>query len=195
MKTLTKHALGVGFGLVVMLTAIALRPPVLDAWMRLTGAVIPGGTHTHRYVDRPIRIMSVTGERWAAWDRLEKARAYHALIILPEILRGDHYRQSSNSHFAYKNIERWKSGSKYAGHESEAGQLEMSYDPVLHTVTIASQTYFLPRGNLFVVRYDENWRPEVTQLGVVIYGDTLEDKVVDAFKSAFPGDEAIQKLP
>jgi len=74
-------------------------------------------------------------------------------------------------------------------------ELEIAYDAAWRTVTVASQTYSLPRGNLFVVRYDESWRPKVTQINTVVSDDAETDEVIDAFKFVLPEDETVQRLP
>lgn len=89
MKAPIKHAFGFAFAVLVTLAVLVLQPLAPRTSIRLTGAVMPNSTHTHTYADKPVRTLSVGGERWRTWGETEGASAYHALVILPPVPFGD----------------------------------------------------------------------------------------------------------
>jgi hypothetical protein len=48
-------------------------------------------------------------------------------------------------------------------------------------------------GNLFVIRYDQNWQPAVTQLDATLNKAGTEEEV-NAFKSVLKDDKIVQQL-
>lgn len=191
MKALPKHATGFALAIVVAFTLPMLQPLARRTSVRLTGAVMPDYTHTHTYADKPVRTLSVGGERWRTWGETERASAYHALIILPPAPLSDNGGVSSGDGFTHTNIQKWLTGTTPHGVYEEK-QLEVTYDAVSRTVTLGSRAYSLADGNLFVIRFDENWRPGVTQLDISVNEEAAVD--LELFKSLLRGDEAIQKL-
>jgi hypothetical protein len=191
MKALTKHAPALAFALVALLTLLLLWPLARRASVRLTGAVMPDSTRTHTYADKPVMALSVGGERWKTWGKTERGSAYHALIVLPPVPFSDDGSVSGGDGFTYTNIHKWSARTgPQGGYEGKS--LEVTYDATAHTVRLGTRVYSLADGNLFVILFDEGWRPGVTQLDVSIKEEMQVD--LDLFKSLLRGDEAIQKL-
>jgi hypothetical protein len=192
MRNIRKHVLAFALVLLVMLTTMAFLPSVKNSWLRLSGAVIPTGSRTESYTDKPIRILSAEGQRWLMGDRLEDASAYHALVILPSVPIRNSGGSSGNDGYHHRLVEKWL----MRGNEEKG--IEINYDAMRQTITVDSRTYSLRSGNLFVIRFAENWKPEVTQLSRIINerSDKVEESktLIDAFKSALPEDEMIQQL-
>lgn len=191
MKAPIKHAFGFAFAVLVTLAVLVLQPLAPRTSIRLTGAVMPNSTHTHTYADKPVRTLSVGGERWRTWGETEGASAYHALVILPPVPFGDGVGASGGDGFTYTNVETWLVRTGPQGIYEEK-KLEATYDALRRAVTLGSRTYSLADGNVFVIRFDESWQPGVTQLNVSITEDVAVD--LDGFKSLLRGDETIQKL-
>jgi len=183
---------------ILFLMAIALSVlPTLGkrAWVRASGAVMANSSGTLNYTDKPFRILSVKGERWATWDKLENAFAYHALVVLPMVVPEDSGSMSGGDDFTHINTRKWKPLKGQTENAlTEERELSVRYDALWQTITVASQKYRLANGNLFVVRFNENWQPEITQLKATIDKDVGFDEVRRAFKSALSEDEAIQQL-
>jgi hypothetical protein len=191
MRNIRKHIFGLVLGSLVMLTTIALLPSVKTRWLHLSGSVIPNASRTESYTDKPIRILSVEGQRWVTWNKPEDASAYHALVVLPSVPISDSGGLSENDDYGDRLVKRWL----VRGNEEK--ELEITYDAIWQTITVDSRTYPLKKGNLFVIHFDENWKPQVTQLSITINGgDTVEEreKLKDAFKSALPEDKIVQQL-
>lgn len=185
---------GLALGLLAVLAAIASLPPAKGAWLRLSGAVMPSGSRTHTYHDRPVRILSAEGRRWAAWDELEDASAYHALVLFPHGELRDTWSSSGGDGFTHTSVERWQWSRGQPGGGFEERELKIVYDALWRTVTVNSRTYRVADGTLFVVRFGEQSHPAVTQLEAPLDGGAGMKEAVDAFKAELPEDMMVQQL-
>lgn len=159
----------------LVLTALAARAMVLPgathAWLHASGAVIPTGSHAEAF-DKPVRYLGVRGERHVSRHHHGvEASAFHVVSVFP---RGasvaDGYRGSSGDGVRQVDHQSWIVTGRW-GFLPRPVLLRTSYNPVLRTVRMAGRTYFLPLGNVFVVRYDEHLRPRVTQVRATVSGD------------------------
>jgi hypothetical protein len=195
MTNIRKYLFGLGFALLIMLAVVVYLPSAKKRWVRYTGAVIPNGSSTHRYSDKPFTILSVTGERWATGGRLENASAYHALVIFPIVMPEAYDGVSGGDGFTHTDIRKWRlpKGERPSADVTEEKALAIVYDAVWQTITVDSRTYQLAKGNLFVIRYDQNWQPAVTQLNATLNNAGMEEEV-NAFKSVLKDDKIVQQL-
>ena len=195
MSNIKKLVLGTALGLLTMIAAIALLPRGKTVWLHLSGAVMANGTRIECYTAKPFRILSVTGQKWARWDKLEAASAYHALVVLPHIVPNDSGSVSSGDGFTDTAIEKWQPWKVQSDNgPAEERELAVIYDAVWQTIRVGSQTFHLEKGNLFVIRFDENWQPQVTQLEATISKDAGVEEVVKVFKSVLSEDKTVQQL-
>jgi hypothetical protein len=195
MRNIKKLLLGAGGVLLTMIAAIALLPRGKTVWLHLSGAVMANDTRIECYTAKPFRILSVTGQKWAGWDKLEAASAYHALVVLPHIVPNDSGSVSSGDGFTDTAIEKWQPWKVRSDiGPAEERELAVIYDAVWQTITIRARTYHLEKGNLFVIRFDENWQPAVTQLKATISKDAGVEEVVKVFKFILREDKTVQQL-
>jgi hypothetical protein len=195
MSNIKKLVLGTALGLLTITAAIALLPRGKTVWLHLSGAVMANDTRIECYTAKPFRILSVTGQKWARWDKLEAASAYHALVVLPHIVPNDSGSVSSGDGFTDTAIEKWQPWKVQSDNgPAEERELAVIYDAVWQTITVGSQTFHLEKGNLFVIRFDENWQPQVTQLEATISKDAGVEEVVKVFKSVLSEDKTVQQL-
>ncbi|HMJ24940.1 MAG TPA: hypothetical protein VK475_03895 [Pyrinomonadaceae bacterium] len=191
-----KRKLTFGFGSALLLVfALALYlPSAKRRWLRHTGAVIPSGSSALSYTDKPCTILSVTGERWAPSGRLEDAAAYHALVVFPIVMPGAYYSLSSGGGLTQTDIQKWRAPN-VEGMVGDLNEVDLLvvYDALWQTITVESKTYRLANGNLFVIRYDQSWRPTVTQLNQTL-NQIGADSEAKAFKSLLPDDKLVQQL-
>lgn len=196
MRNISKHALGPLCGLLILFSTISILTPVKRAWLRYTGAVMPNGSRTDSFTDRGVLILSAPGERWVTWDRKEDASAYYALVILPSADVENYGYVSGGDGFTHTDIERWIARNYRAGsYQVEERELKIEYDAMWQNISVDSRTYSLSRGNLFVIRYDADLQPAVTQFGVTINRVASHEDIINAFKSVLPGDRLVQQLP
>lgn len=189
-----KLTFGLGSALLIVFAFTFYLPQAKKRWLRHTGAVIPGGSHTQSYTDKPCTILSVIGERWAPDGRLEDAAAYHALVVFPMIMPSTNEWVSGGDGLTHTDIQKWRAPN-VAGMASDLAGTDLAivYDALWQTITVESKTYRLANGNLFVIRYDQNWRPTVTQLNQTVNQRGI-DSEVKAFKSLLPDDKLVQQL-
>lgn len=181
--------------LIMVFVASALKPSAENYWLYASSAVIPHGTTTHSFVDYPnIKLLSVEGERWTSENERLRAKAYYALVILPKIPLRENGSVSGGNSKTYTNTLKWLSDSNSAGNyrNTQERDLTVIYDAIFQTIKIDSESYSLSRGNLFVIRLNEEWQPQVTQLDTIVSGDD-EFEARKYFKRAFPDEEAVQK--
>jgi hypothetical protein len=195
MRRLKRPMIGSIAGLLMTLAVVALVPSAKRTWVRLSGAVVAGGSRTHSYADKPARVLSVEGRRWVTWNESEGASAYHALVIFPRGELKDLGGVSGGDGFTYTRAERWHvrewQPQTVAGEEIRLG---IAYDAFWRTVTVDSQAYRLADGNMFVIRFDKQRGLSVTQLNMTVDKGAGIDEVVGAFKSKLPEDEVAQQL-
>jgi hypothetical protein len=190
-----RRIFGIISGLLITLAGVAFLLPVKDTWVRLSGAVIAGGSRTQSYTDKPLRILSVEGRRWVAWNKLEGGSAYHALIIFPKVELKDTGYAGGGDGFTDTRTERWQVWNGQPDTSvGEEVELSVTYDALWRTVTVNSQTYHLAGGNMFIIRFDGQHRPAVTQLNMTLDQEAGIDDVIGAFKSKLRGDEMAQQL-
>lgn len=181
--------------LLAIFLVIALKPLWQKAWIYMSGAVIPYGSATHRYADHHNLLLSVGGERWVSGDRLEKATAYHALVIPPEVELREDGSISGNDGVSHTDTLKWlRLRGQGDDYQAESGSLTIVYHALTQKISVGSDTYRLAKGNVFVVRLDEGWRPTVTQIEATLDKATESDEVVELFKRVLPEDEVVKKL-
>jgi hypothetical protein len=165
-------------------------------WLHRSGAVIPNGSHTLAFTDRPFRLLSVEGQRWVD-GRLLEASAYQALVIFPAVIPQDKSSTSGGDGFSHTDTQRWlvPIGGRPANDQSfEEKELTINYDALWQTIALENRIYHLKRGNLFVIRFDQNWQKSVTQLNLIMNGSADDQEVIDAFKSVLKDDQAVRQL-
>ena len=186
--------------LAVVLLAIALavffKSLWQQTWIQMTGAVIPYSSRTLNYAEHHNVLLSVGGDRWVSMYQKEKATAYHALVIPPQVeLRADG-GASGNDGVSGTDTLRWLCLKEVGGNSqwAEPKSLTIVYDALTQRISVGSETYRLAKGNIFVVRLDDEWRPHVTQIGEIFDKSDERDEVVAILKRALPDDEAVTKL-
>jgi hypothetical protein len=70
-------------------------------------------------------------------------------------------------------------------------QLIIKYDAIKGTIEIEKSVYQLAKGNLFSVKMDKNWKPQITQLKVYLDKSTDEQNVIALFRKEM-NDETIE---
>ena len=162
---------------------------ILADWQFTPGILVPYGSGEHAL--KPTgSLVYVEAARRISPAKLEQGfSVYHALIFAPEANCG-----SSSDGKGPISIQRpfWK--CKDIGRGEDFIPLTISYDAAHRTLRVNSQSFDVSRGNLFVIRLDDNWNATANQLPVIL-SRTLEPKdVLHAFKLAVPHDQLIQSL-
>lgn len=172
--------------------AVAARPQLQQARMYMSGSVIPEGSRTLATVGREAMWLSVEGSRWVTRDRQEDAAAYYALVIPPRGSLREDDSTSTNDGVTHANTFHWVSERDAAGGERVLTRrsLTVSYNAVKGEVSVGPEAYTLSRGNVFVVRLDEEWRPHVTQLESGFSDVDGFDRAREIVRRAMPDEDA-----
>lgn len=192
--------------LIIYLFALNLKPSAEKYWLYASGAVIPNGTSTHSfsggtwtysYSGFPdVYLLSAVGERWVSSKKAVRAKAYYALVILPRVPLRENGSSSSNDGRTQISTLKWlreNSPADERQNTAEKFDLSVTYNAIFQAVTIDSENYSLTKGNLFVIRINEELQPQVTQLDAIIREDN-EFAVIEYFKRTVPDEETLQKI-
>lgn len=196
MRFFTRRSVALGLVLLAAAAAVAARPQLKKARVYLSGSVVPEGSRTLTSAGHDSLWVSVEGRRWATSDRQESAAAYYALVIPPPgRVRSDGSVTRSDG-FSHSHTLKWASETDLGGGAvaRTGGSLTISYDAVGGDVTFGPDAYALSKGNLFVVRLDEEWRPRVTQLGESVGRVDGFDAAREAVRRALPQDETARRF-
>jgi len=176
----------------LLLAGRMAQPYAQNAWMRMNGAVVPTGTFEMAYPGcTPAHLVSVTGHRADGPEEHPRAAAYHVLLIFPADSIRDAGVVSTTDNVTFALTNRWELWS--GGRKTAQRAFGSDYDSVRRRVRIGGRRFALAKGNMFVVRYDEQGRQTVTQLHRTLF-DADPINVSRAYKALFPGDAVIQDL-
>lgn len=118
---------------------------------------------------------------------------YYSLVFYPEgrIIGGAVGRRGRSDNPISSSGIKWALPKK--GDESNETEKEflITYDAINGTITIKKSIYQLTRGNLFVIKMDDDWRPKVSQLDVYLDKPTDKQTVMERFRKEL-GDETLQ---
>ncbi|SRR6266508_67346 len=122
---------------------------------------------------------------------------YHALVFYPggAVTGGGSGTNWSDDPVSIQGVT-WTLPNK-AGSFSEGTsqrELEIKHNAIDETVTIRGETYYLSRGNMFIIRMSRDWTPDITQLNDRLDQDASEQSVLVRFKSIMRNDASIQRL-
>jgi hypothetical protein len=122
---------------------------------------------------------------------------YHALVIYPGGAvsgAGRGGRWGDDPVQSYVVIWRLPNANGSFSENTSERKLEILHNAIEGTITVAGKTYHLNCGNMFIIRFGDDWAPTVTQLN-----DKLEDQAtpqasLNRFKAIFKLDASIQAL-
>src|SRR6266480_2169720 len=167
-----QRLLGIGLACLAILFIVNLTLPKAERkWLHFSGAVMPSGSHTMRYEGKPVRYLSVSGDRWSTWEKLERGYAYHALVLFPQSPVTDGAWSSVSNGMTQTDIERWLVTTVHSANVSSSEQMELSvnYNAIWQTIKVNSETYHLTNGNMFVITFNgSGGHPAVRQLDLRI---------------------------
>ena len=163
---------------------------ILNDWQFTPGILVPYGSGGHAL--KPVgQFLSLEGSRRISPAKLEDGFSiYHALIFSPEANCGSSVAINQGQISIARPF--WK--CKDIGRSEDFIPLTISYDAVHRTLTINSQSFDVSRGNLFVIRLDDNWNATASQLSVIVSRSMEPKSVLHAFKLALPHDRLVQSL-
>lgn len=172
-----------------------------DGWEFRPGVVVVSGSGDHSFKNTRGQLLTVRGYRRISRAEISPVSVYHALIFLPQAPLAGGGGGFSNKDAGSTEVLTWRLQKNPPNdyRNVEEKRLELKYHPLEKTLTVGSQTFQLARGNLFIVRLNDEWLPTAEQIPAHFEEDmesqrVLDQKVLDFFKSALPDEQEIQKL-
>ena len=173
---------------IVLLLAPSLAQPAQDDWQFTPGILVTAGSRLNNLQPNG-SLVSVQGSRRISRAKLKDGFSiYHVLLFAPESPCGG----SSTFNDGPQSTETpvWKCGKD----QPEFHPLKITYHALNNTLTVNSDSFNLSRGNLFIVRIDNNWKSSTVQLARFLNRWSEPNKVLQSFRKSLPNDQLVRKL-
>jgi hypothetical protein len=167
-------------------------------WQNKTGVVVVTSSRMHGLKGTRGLLLTLSGKRNPIPPAAPTlVSIYHALVFYPDAaVTGSGGGGTWSDDPLSSEVVIWTvpkgSGSNAAGTDERV--LEIKYQAIDGTVTVAGATYQLAQGNMFVIRMTEDWTPVVRQIEARRDEQTTEQGALDQFKATLRDDVAIQQL-
>jgi hypothetical protein len=151
------------------------------------------GTRADFLKGGPATLLTVKGSRRLSRTKVEAASVYHALIFHPEVIGigGGFSNHGPLSTVTISwNVQRTPNDYK----NIDEKELRIRNHVINKLVTVGDKRFSLSKGNLFIIRLNQDWLPASIQINGQLTEPVERKTVLDAFKSSSPGDELIQRL-
>lgn len=177
-----RHERLVGVAVLVLLGVGLLQPweRAADAWVRHTGAVVPGGDFEMRFADRGVRTVAVLGERTLPGGATMRSTAFAAVLHFPGDSLVEQGEAVQARPFSRAIGYSWVVVRQISDHEwvGDGVRFAAVYNALDNTVRMDGHVYPLDRGNVFDVRLGSG-RMQVRQLAVTWTGDHPDGPLFD----------------
>ncbi|MCA1579524.1 MAG: hypothetical protein LC794_19430 [Acidobacteria bacterium] len=166
-----------------------VRPKLKRAEMTVTG------TRAESLNGAPVTLLTVKGSRRLSRTKIETASVYHALIFHPDsriLSIGGGFLNEGPLATVTITWTIQKTPNDYKNTDKK--ELRIGNHAINKIVTLAGKSFSLSKGNLFIIKLNQDWVPESLQINEQLVQPVESKTVLDAFKSSSPGDEVIQRL-
>lgn len=185
--------------LVILLAAVVTtatyplaRRAAYDALIERSGAPVPEGSGTMRFIDQPIRMVSVHGRPWNGANTYGKEEGvYHLVVLFPSGQISQVESMSEGSSYGFATRDRW---TVLAGSMLRDVHVESSYTPAFRSVRVAGERFSLSGGNVFVVRMGDGARLRVTQVNATVRHPTDWREIERAIQARMADDHGVQRI-
>ena len=167
-----------------------------DEWQFRPGILLTSGDQSHTFKDGSGEILSLNGWRRVSRAKLDDISICHVIILRPSrplISQGNSF--SNKNPISTEKLswtiqlnppDDFKTGEEHS--------FKMSYDSPNNLVAMAGKAFDLSNGNLFVVRFGENWTVAAEQLSAHFTKRAKPQAVLNFFKLHLRRDKTIQRL-
>ena len=182
--------------IVLIVVVVAGTAVGQDEWQFRPGILLTSGDQSHTFKDGSGEILSVNGWRRVSRARLDDISIYHVIILRPSrplISQGSAFsnKDPTSTDKLSWTIQLNPPNDFKTGEEHS---FDTSYDSLNNLVAMAGKTFDLSSGNLFVVRFTENWTATAVQIPARLYKRAKPQAVLNFFKSHLRRDKTIQRL-
>jgi hypothetical protein len=167
-----------------------------DNWQFRPGALMASDSQMSIFKDAPGQLLSVNGFRRISAAKLEEVSIYHAIIFHPTVpMSGSGGSTSNDGPLSIEKVTwRIQKNPPHDYKDTTQKMLEIRYDALERVVIVGSQRFLLSEGNMFIIRLNEDWLPEVEQVAATFDKRADDEEVLKFFKHVLREDERIQKL-
>lgn len=155
-------------------------------WLNKPGIVRPGTSGGIGLQNENTALLSQRGFRQpVSDDKKTEIPIYYALVFYPadgRMIGGAGSSRSSDP--ISRNGIGWAISK---GYEREK-EFIIQYDAINFSVKIEDMDYRLKKGNLFIVRFDSDWKPKISQLKIFLDQPTGEKNVIALFNKELGGE-------
>ena len=167
-------------------------------WQKRAGLTLNAGSRMHGCKGNRALILVMSGKRKT--DRATSpalVSVYHALVFYPG---GSVSGSGSGGRWGddpvQSNVVIWtvpNANGSFSRNTSDR-KLEILNNEIDGTITIVGKTYHLNGGNMFIIRFGEDWSLTVTQLNDTFEEQATPQASLNQFKAIFKQDASIQAL-
>ena len=153
------------------------------------------GTRADTLKGAPVTLLTVNGSQRLSKTNVKRSSVYHALIFHPDsrvLSLGGGF--SNDGQLSTVTISWTIQKTPNDFRNTEEKELKITNHVVNQMITVGPDEFSLTKGNLFIIRLNENWLPASTQIIQQLTESVDRKTVLDTFKTSTPDDEVIQKL-
>jgi hypothetical protein len=167
-------------------------------WLNRSGITINAGGQMHGCKgDRALMVLTAGQQKTDVTASPTAVSVYHALVFYPGgpvMGAGSGGRWGDDPVQSYVVIWKFPNADGSWLENTTERKLEILHNAIDATVTVSGKTYRLDNGNMFIIRFDTDWRVTVTQLHDRFEEQATPQTSLNRFKALFKDDAAIQKL-
>ena len=167
-------------------------------WQNRNGITLVRVSRMHGCKGNRALIVTMTGQRKSTGTaEPSQVSVYHALVFYPGgAVTGSGSGGRSSDDPVSSEVVIWTlpNAMGLSSENTSERKLEILYDAIEATVTVDGKTFELSRGNMFIIRIDDNWVPTASQLNEKLDEPATPQSALDKFKSIFTNDGSIQQL-
>jgi hypothetical protein len=167
-------------------------------WRNRDGVTIPNNNRMHGCKDGVALLLGLLGQRKPSSTAQPAAvSVYHVLVFYPGggVTGGGSGGTTWSDDPVSRQGVTWTMPNPEGSYDKKyQHELNIEHNAIDETIKIRGETYYLTRGNLFVIRMSEEWTPAVIQLNDRFDQVASEQIVLDRFKSIMTNDTSIQRL-
>ena len=165
-----------------------------EDWQYKPGVIGVSGSQTNTLRDDSGQLLSVNGFRRVSRAKLEDVSVYHALVFYPRTpMIGSGGGTTTGAISTERMVWILQKNPPDDYQTREEKELKITYDALARTLSVGSRFFSLSKGNLFIIRLDENWLPTASQIQANFEKRAEPQKVLNKFK-AVSKDPSIKRL-
>jgi hypothetical protein len=149
-------------------------------WERNPQGIRASTGGTRNLENKNARLLYLKGKQQPVNENSKEIPLYYALVLYPE--EGHIVGGGGGVNWSFEPISRngftWAIGQNSYKPEKE---LLVEYNVIDYTISVQNAVYQLKRGNLFIIKFDDDWNLQVTQLSNVLKEPASDQTILSIF--------------